>query len=507
MTRLFSILAVVLATLSLDISSSNANDVVVVCPADFQTALSPWVERRQAEGLAIKVLDSDTDAETLRGRIIDAASETTRYVMLIGDAPVVGAPCNKLKQTPILYRPTTVTSKWGSTAVLSSDLLFGDFDRDDVPEAVVGRLPVDEPGQLSKLISRIIARESSQDFGPWRGRVQLVGGVGGFGFVADRAIESVTRSIVTSVLPTETRTSVAYASPGHAFYPSGSNFTDAVLNRYETGSRFWVYAGHGRITELDRVPNSVLGRPVLDQRSVKKLNRPAGESPIAVMLACYTGVMDAPEDSIAEEMILCDGGPIAVLAGSRVTMPYGNTTAAVGLINGVYDQRLPRLGDAWLNALKQMQSDQPSEKSGTEMMIDALATVVSPTGTVLTDERREHMLLYNLIGDPTLRLNHPQVLSLESPTGVPAGQPIPLLVKSPIDGELTLTVDRPLGSITEGDANATTIASVRQSVSAKTDARVEVKLPDEFQGPLVLRAHVAGDSQWASGAAKTFVRP
>lgn len=507
MSRWLLLMTVTLSTGVSPVQPASAVDAVVVCPVNFQTALQPWLQRRQSEGLTVCVIASEADAENLRMSIRDAATEDTRYVMLIGDAPVVGAPCNELRQTPILYRPTTVTSKWGSTAMLSSDMLFGDFDQDNVPEAVVGRLPVDQPEQLQRLIRRIDARESSRDFGPWRGQVQLVGGVGGFGAMADRAIESVTRSIVTGVLPTATKTSVAYASPGHPFFPQGESFTDAVLNRYQRGARFWVYAGHGRITELDRVPNTFFGRPVLDQRSVKELKRPASESPIAVMLACYTGAMDAAEDSIAEQMILCEGGPIAVFAGSRVTMPYGNTTAAVGLIDGVFEQRLPRLGDAWLNALNHMNRDEPSETSATQMMIDALATMISPTGTVLADERREHMLLYNLIGDPTLRLQHPHSLQLEVPTGTPAGEPIQVRVQSPIDGSLHLTVDRPLGSVTEGDPNETTLATVTETVTAEQSTSATIALAEGFKGPLVIRAHVTGDQAWATGAAKTFVRP
>lgn len=489
-------------------STLRAADAIVVCPSTFESALQPWVQRRQSENLSIQVVPSAADADALRESIRRVASDETRYVMLVGDAPVIGTPCNELRQTPIFYRPTTVTGKWGSTAALSSDLLYGDFDQDDLPDAVVGRLPVDKPEQLERLIERIIARESSRDFGPWRGQVQLIGGIGGFGFVADRAIESVTRSIVTGVLPSDTRTSVAYASPGHPFFPNdANNFTDAVLDRYRQGARFWVYAGHGRVTALDRVPNTQAGRPVLDQRSVQQLNRPAGESPIAVMLACYTGAMDAAEDSLAEEMILTDGGPIAVLAGSRVTMPYGNTTAAVGLINGVFEQQLPRLGDAWLSALQHMQEVEPADKSNTQVMIDTLATLISPTGTVLAEERREHMLLYNLIGDPTLKLSHPKSLTVSVPTGSPAGEPVRVQVDCPISGELRLTLDQPLGSVTDGDANETTITSSNHKIMAGQSVDLEVKLPAEFSGPVVIRGHVEGEQSWASGAAKTFIRP
>src|SRR6056297_2217119 len=110
-----------------------------------------------------------------------------------------------------------------------------------MPEAVVGRLPVDDPQQLARLVERILAYEQSDDFGPWRNQVQLVGGVGGFGPLIDTAIESVTRTLVTSVLPSSIRTHVSYASPGHRFCPDCDSFTDAIVSNYARGSRFWVY--------------------------------------------------------------------------------------------------------------------------------------------------------------------------------------------------------------------------------------------------------------------------
>jgi hypothetical protein len=485
---------------------ARSADVVAVCPQQFHAALQAWVDHRRSEGLVVRVIESSSDAATLQARIRAAADADTRYVLLVGDAPVIGTPCDHVRQTPILYSPTKVTAAWGSTPTLSSDLWFGDFDQDQLPEAVVGRLPVDEPRQLERLIERIVAHEQSRDFGPWRSHVQLVSGMGGFGAMTDGAIESVTRSIVTGVLPVETRTTVAHACPGHAFFPDQASFTEAVLERYEQGARFWVYAGHGQVTELDRVPNHAGGIPVLDQHSVQRLNRPAQGSPIALMLACYAGALDASEDSIAERMVLCNGGPIAVLAGSRVTMPYGNTTAAVGLINGIFVHKLPRLGDAWRSTLFEMHREVPDDTSATRLMIDALASVVSPAGTSLVDERREHMLLYNLIGDPTLRLNHPHPLELRIPPGHDCGKPIEFQIDSPIDGELTVSVDRPLGAVTEGDPNATTIASIGARVEAGKSMSAAVNLPERFRGPIVVRALVAGERAWASAAARAIVR-
>ena len=487
--------------------NAGASDAIVVCPDRFRDALQPWIDHRRSEGLSVTVIGAERDALAMRRTIRAAADNHTRYVMLVGDAPVIGTPCNATSQVPIIYAAARITTAWGSTPTMATDMLYGDFDDDSIPDAVVGRLPVDQPQQLKTLVNRIIAHEQSDDFGVWRGNVQLTGGVGGFGFIADTAIESVTRTVVTNVLPTETRTSVVYASPGHRFFPVGESFTDAVLSRYQQGARFWVYAGHGQVTALDRVPRDASGTPVLDQDSVKRLRRPAGGCPIAVMLACYTGALDASEDSLAEEMLLCEGGPIAVFAGSRMTMPYGNATCTIGLIDGIFRQQLPRLGDAWLSTLQEMQCETNPDPSTARAMIDALAGIISPRGTSLVDERREHMRLYNLIGDPTLKLQHPQSVAMELAPGHEFGQPIQLGVTSPISGALTLSFDLPLGAVAEGDPNHTTVASITTDVQADQVASPIVVLPENVTGPLVVRAIVSGQKCWATAAARTIVRP
>ncbi|TWU44086.1 hypothetical protein Q31b_16210 [Novipirellula aureliae] len=494
---------------------SHASDIVVVCPDGFRTSMQRWIDHRHRDGLTTTTIASSSDCESLRRKIAQAATAQTRYVVLVGDTPVIGSSCNPRFETPTSYHATTVTAAWGSTPTLSSDLSFGDLNADGIPNAVVGRLPVNNVAELDNLVNRIIAYETTPDFGLWRGNVQLVGGVGGFGGLIDTAIESVARTMVTGVLPAETRTFVSYASPNHPFFPKNQPFTEAVLADYERGARFWVYAGHGFVTELDRVPATAAGRPVLDVQSVKRLRRPASSSPIALLLACFTGAIDAREDCLAERMLLTDGGPIAVFAGSRVTMPYGNATATIGLIDAIYHQKMRRLGDAWLQTQLDMQRDteNPADKLDTNrstarLMIDGLATMISPSGTKLVDERCEHTKLYNLLGDPTLHLNPPLSLSIDVASGFDPGQLISVDAVSPIDGELTLLLHRPLGSVPddEADPNETTVASLTQKIVANQPTVNEIRVPAMLSGPLTVRAFVNGTTAWATAAAKTRIR-
>jgi hypothetical protein len=140
-------------------------------------------------------------------------------------------------------------------------------------------------------------------------------------------------------------------------------------------------------------------------------------------------------------------------------------------------------------------------------MVDALATMISPAGTKLIDERREHMRLYNLIGDPTMNLHHPQPIQLSVATSHASGEKIQVEVTSPIDGELIVSVDRPLGSITVGDPNDVTVASLSLPVAAGVRSTPTFELSAQSSGPMIVRATVAGERSWASGSAKTILYP
>jgi hypothetical protein len=312
---------------------------------------------------------------------------------------------------------------------------------------------------------------------------------------------------------------VAYGSPGHLFYPS-KRFTESVTDRYSQGCRFWVYAGHGMVEQLDRVPSGPTGIPVLDQNSILKLRCDPSNAPIAVLLCCFTGAIDAGVDSFAERLLMHECGPIAVIAGNRVTMPYGNASLTLGLIDSVYGQGpgetrpADRLGQAWLSAMRRMEEEESSEPSQLRAMIDAVATLVSPAGTRLADERSEHAALYALLGDPLLQLHPPASVKIETATGHDFGQPIQVTVTSPIDGDCVVALDHPLGEKRKPgpgrpvvDPNEITLAMADRMIKADRPETFLIPLEDQRSGVLAIRVHVAGEDTWAAGGGQTFVRP
>lgn len=494
---------------------SRSGEAIVVCPSQFREAIQPWVQFRESQGLTIRMVESAVSAATLTTNIRAKSSEETVAVVLVGDAPAIGTSADPRRHVPMHYVATTVSAKFGSTRSLPTDLPYGDLDGDGRIDVAIGRLPIDSPEQLQQLIGRIEAYESSPDYSSWRSQVQLVGGVGGFGILADSAIETVTRTIVTGSLPGGVRTSIDYGSPGHLFYPR-KRFREAIVDRYNLGCRFWVYAGHGQVEALDRVPPGPTGIPVLDNQSLDALNAPTERSPIALLLCCYTGAIDARVDSFGERMLKQDGGPIAVIAGTRVTMPYGNCSFTLGLIESIYgNDRTPparRLGDAWRWAMHRLQEPDAEDASQMQVLVNTVAALISPAGTDLVEERREHTRLYTLLGDPLLRLRPPKPVQVNAAVGFDFGAPVAVTVKSPIDGVCTLTLDRALGQVDKQaprgtDPNKTSIVNATRTLQAGCPEEFILDLPDNHTGGLLFRVHVAGVEDWAVGSAQTNVRP
>ncbi len=505
-------------------SDVRRSEVIVVCPVAFHPALQPWVQRREQQAMMVTVLNTSPDTELLAQTIANSNKGNCRYVLLVGDAIIPGGEdgIDQPNLVPTFYQDADVSKPYQQTRELPGDFRFGDFDRDGIIDAAVGRLPVKTAAQLTALIDRIIDYEDSRDFGRWRSRVDLVAGLGGFGTMIDRAIEMVAGGIITGALPGSVRTRITHAGPASLFHPGTQSFTDTVLDNYRDGARFWVYAGHGWITELDRVPSGPVGRPVLSMTDLPMLDRPHSSAPIALILACYTGAFDALEDSLAERMLLADFGPIAVIAGSRVTMPYGNAATAIGLIRAIYNDDAARLGDAWLASMNELAtaSDASDDLKTRRMMIDGIASVAGG-GARMDDERREHMQLYNLLGDPTLLLGTVHDVVVDDQGDAVVGQPIVVRGQTPISGTMVVEVHRRLGSLPIAtnaenvsryiEANDTVITSTSFDVEAgpwqcamPTDRLVLHSKTTSL--PITIKVEVIGHDGYAAGSRAAWLR-
>ncbi|MFT5524671.1 MAG: hypothetical protein ACI9HK_002633 [Pirellulaceae bacterium] len=412
-------------------------DTVVVCAPSFQPAMSLWLEHRRSQGHRIQIVPNNQSAEEIRKVIRGvAAAGKLKAILLVGDVPSA-QPNEAATQTatiPTHYAQAKINIHWGSEPQIASDNWYADLDDDQVPEVAIGRLTADTPEDVKAMTSKIIDYEKNGQ-GDWCRRVNFIAGVGGFGALADSVLEMSTKSFLTSGIPSPYATTMTYGSWRSPYCPDPRQFHQASIDRFNEGCLFWVYIGHGQKWYLDRVQVPGGSYHIMDVRDVKLLQCKQG-SPIAVFLACYTGAYDAPQDCLAERMLRQPGGPVAVLSGSRVTMPYAMAVMGEGLLTEYFKNRQLTLGDAILATKRKMMT--PDENNENRRMMDAIAATISPVRDKLDLERKEHLSLFNLLGDPLLRLPHPAEVKLETEFNTVAGDNIQIKGESPLDGLMTI---------------------------------------------------------------------
>jgi len=502
-------------------------DVAVVCPEPLRPALEPWLAHRVAQGHHVAMVSAAGKVDDIRARLHALAERNgLRYVVLVGDADSPSSPraSEPPGLVPAAYVPARVVARWGSGPLIATDNAYADLDGDGDPELAVGRLAVDEPEELHAVVKKILAYECSTSSGTWRRQINVVAGVGGFGAFADRVLESAARYFLTQHVPADYRLSMTYASWHSPYCPDPRLFNRTTFERLNEGAWFWVYIGHGGPAELDRVRVPGGWQRILGQDDLERLDRSTGR-PIALLLACETGAFDWQRECLAEQMLRHPHGPVAVLAGSRVSMPYGMTVLAQGLMEQCFRRRAPTLGLAVLRA-KQAMLDPSSADAPGRQMVDTLARAFSPAPVQLDSERLEHVQLFNLLGDPLLRLRYPETLALEVADEVQAGESLRVRGAGGVAGRASVELVLPRGKLGFARPQRQRLPDdprelarfqevyerandrVLSAASVETaDGRFEAVLavPPASRGTCHVRVFVSGPGGFAAGSAEVKV--
>ena len=473
----------------------NGESVAVICPPVFRKALEPWVRYRLNQGYKIYVLEEPkprnddnrvpfTTPAFLKSRILALVhgDPSVRYLLLIGDAaPELNSePTVSERLIPTARVEALVISGFGKEKDIATDNYYADLNDDNFPELAVGRLTADTPEELSTMIAKIIRYETETDLGFWHRRINLIAGVGGFSPLIDAQIEASARYILSEMIDEGYDLSLTQANWKSAWCPPPELFRSVTIERLNEGCLFWVYMGHGFHKALDGVRTPQEDYAIFVAGDSQYVDSRNG-LPIAIFCACYTGAFDALEDCIAEDLLRQPNGPVAVIASSRVAMPYGMAVFGLELLDEVFGQtqadgdgshEVKNLGTIFLHAKRNMLTQRTKERSmastiktttGTVLampanavstvgtrwsgstsqaekrplfvkrhpegeakqairnMIDTVAWLSDPASNRLNEQLIDHLHLFHLFGDPLLRLPLPKRLPFDSPRSVGAG--------------------------------------------------------------------------------------
>ena len=414
--------------------------ILVLSPPAFDVPLRRWIAYRQEQGRKILLMplaniseDGTVDQgvllrpiaspDEIRAKIRKAAKKYhVDAILLVGDgAPTENAPYGWRDVVPAPRVPARVVQVFGSEDLLASDAFYADLDGDEIPDVPIGRLPVETADELDNCVEKIIRYETASPAGNWSRCINVVAGpngldlraigsepgsvpvgetpLNGISSLVTSIVDRLARKLFSDYLPQEFNLSLTQFSPQSVFCPYPEDFGDAVLERFNEGSLFWIYLGHGRVVGLDRyfAPS---GRDygVLEMEDCSSINCD-GHAPIALFFACYTGAYDASVKCLAEELFLQKNGPVAVVGASRRTAPYGMCYFGSALMESAfgYDyvdddfNKGPKtLGELYYNAQRRTLDDLDDDESLEEELVFTSETTESGASeSVLSDSETD----------------------------------------------------------------------------------------------------------------------
>jgi hypothetical protein len=348
---------------------ANRADYVVVAPEAFLAAAEPLLERRRAQGLAVRTASlediaaafghGEPSAAAVRAFLTFAyqswARPSPRYVLLLGDSTY------DPRGFVALSSPSPLPALWHKTSYLwtVSDPSLARVNGDDeLPDLAIGRLPASTVEEAARLVGKVLDWEDSgQGLG---GRAVLVADNPDVGGDFEANVEDIAASFLVG---RETRVLRVSELRGVT--------RGAIRSAFDEGLSLMSYVGHGG-TAVWASENvwSTFDAPSL-------LAQP--RQGVVTAINCLNGYLVAPRfDALAESLVKAEGrGAIAAIAPSSLSLD----DPAHRLHRALYAQLAlgshERLGDAVLAAQK----------------------AYAESGAL-----PELLTVYHLFGDPALRI-------------------------------------------------------------------------------------------------------
>ena len=351
--------------------SANAADYVAIGPAELLEPLDPLLEHRAAQGLQVMSIPVEViynqfshgvpEPDGIRAflRYINDNWETApKYVLLVGDAsydPRGYISDLENNQLPTYFVQTTFG---GETA---SDILFTQLDGDQLLDIALGRIPAKKPKQVQIFIEKLIAYEQ-QGHDEWQQRILAIsdGQDPIFEAEAEAFLNQFPSDYQTELIATDT---------------NSAGGLEHVIDGIENGNLVVSYFGHGSIDMWGK-DQLFSVKEAADLRNENRL-------PVVMTMSCLNGLFTHPEiESLAETLLWNpEGGAVAVLAPTSLTLTTDQTILSQAFIKNLSDYPEASIGEILLKAQQEIPNKNP--------------------GAV------EVLLTFLLFGDPAMRLAYP----------------------------------------------------------------------------------------------------
>lgn len=351
------------------LTRTNRIDYLVIASRALAPAAQELADYRASQGLraGVAVFEEVCDLMTGGERTPEAIPELLAYaqgtwarpphmVVLAGNGhyDYRGINYDEVNHLP----PMLIQTHAG---ICSADGLLADAGGDDLPDVALGRLPARNADDLSAMIAKIKAYEAG--FGQlWQNELVLV---------AD------TSDAAGQFPDANTQIEQLVAAPYRVAERIELDETDVgvartqLLNRFKSGAGFIHYAGHGGL-------HTYSSQNLLTESDVAAMTN-AWRPPVTVALSCLVGRFEVPGATSLGEVLMqhASGGAVAVLGPSGLSQHTPAAELGEAFYRAILQEGEGRLGLAFLQARRSLSE------------------------TIFC---RDTLSLYNLLGDPALRI-------------------------------------------------------------------------------------------------------
>jgi hypothetical protein len=351
-------------------SPVSGADYLVIGTPELTSAMQPLIEHRESQGYQVAVIpvnaiydqfgDGLPVPEAINNFINYAANSwqpAPRYLVLVGDASYdpqnyLGIP--QANQLP----PYLITTEFGGET--SSDTGFAQLNADPWPDIATGIIPARTSDQVADYVEKVLRYEETLP--PVTTPMRLLAIADG----QDASFQSDAREFMDQF-------------PGDRFHtelfapPAGTaEAQQQIIDLFNKEFSMIAYFGHGSIDMWGK--DKLFTSQAVSQLSAQKIY------PLVLNFTCLTGLYTHPKvDSLTETFLWQpDGGAVAVLAPSSLTLPYDQGFLSRALAQQIINNPTSTIGELHLNARRQT----PVENSGG---LDVMRT-------------------FMLFGDPAIRL-------------------------------------------------------------------------------------------------------
>ncbi len=333
----------------------NAYDYIAIVHPSLWDAVQPLLDHRAAEGMRVaKVNLQDVydefsygrlDPEAIRSFLSNAyfnwnqGEAPPQYVLLVGDGHIdfKGFTTTTL---PNLLPPYLLDiDPWIGETAADNRYVSVDGPNDYLPDMAIGRLPARNAADVSAIVNKILAYETTAPSGAWQSRVVYVADN-----YADAAgnFHDLSNQIRDNWLPPAYDDPTIYYNSG-VDLDTGEEMRTAIKGAFNNDALMVQWFGHGSIYRWGGAASMFnTFDPVTLNTSV--------ELPLSVSYACWTSYFIGTYNnwqSLGEQLVLEPGkGSVADIGPTGLHIGGSLLTLDQGLTQAIFQDRIDRVGVA-----------------------------------------------------------------------------------------------------------------------------------------------------------------